>query len=331
MSENNHIKVHPLAASMPPMSETRYKELLASLRLGYKADDPIALYEGKILDGKHRYKGCRELDIEPVTVEFDDGKGETAAEFVFRKAISKELTDTQLALARLELNLDGEVKAAKEREQAGKGEDGSGGRGNKKTLASHDARVNGKPKGKAAAVIAEKAGVGTRTVEKLMYVIKHGTAEEVQAIREGKAKPGTQYKKVKDRVNPSDKKPKKAKQKRGFLWTEYDDPFHVAVKKLKELGRCDKKKFMAVLGKQRDRNWFFGAIKEIPYLEIKEHGDEMELKVRKEEADICTKVMNRLEKAKEVMTHGSKFKFDFDAVDKMIRDLYSLVVLGAKR
>lgn len=55
---------HPAAALMPAMSDDEY----AALRADVDAHGllvPIVLHEGKVLDGRHRLRACRELGIEP--------------------------------------------------------------------------------------------------------------------------------------------------------------------------------------------------------------------------------------------------------------------------
>jgi ParB-like chromosome segregation protein Spo0J len=53
-------KIHELAALMPPMGEHEYKGLVDSIqRQGLLV--PITIYEGKILDGCHRYRAAKEV------------------------------------------------------------------------------------------------------------------------------------------------------------------------------------------------------------------------------------------------------------------------------
>ncbi len=55
---------HPIAAMIPPRTESEYRLLVRSIRrLGLL--EPIVLYEGKILEGRHRYKACLEAGIKP--------------------------------------------------------------------------------------------------------------------------------------------------------------------------------------------------------------------------------------------------------------------------
>lgn len=63
------IKAHPAADVFPQLDEPRY----ASLKDDIAAQGllhPIVLYDGQILDGRHRYRACRELKLEPTTVEY---------------------------------------------------------------------------------------------------------------------------------------------------------------------------------------------------------------------------------------------------------------------
>lgn len=73
-----------------------------------------------------------------------------------------------------------EERKARERIEAGKGSDGSGGRGNSKTLAPIGAGVS--DVGRVTEKLAEKAGVGRRTVERAIKVREQGTPELNSAV-----------------------------------------------------------------------------------------------------------------------------------------------------
>jgi len=54
------LETHDLAALMPPMGEDEYNGLVDSIqRQGLLV--PITIYEGKILDGRHRYRAAKEV------------------------------------------------------------------------------------------------------------------------------------------------------------------------------------------------------------------------------------------------------------------------------
>jgi len=62
-SDWKKLKPHRLADELPQMSEEEYQALKQDIRLnGLK--EPILLYEGQILDGRHRHRACMELDVE---------------------------------------------------------------------------------------------------------------------------------------------------------------------------------------------------------------------------------------------------------------------------
>jgi ParB-like chromosome segregation protein Spo0J len=62
---------HPLAEIFPPMSDEDYKRLRDSIRTnGYDPRSPIVLYEGTILDGVHRQRACRDLNIRPTSTTY---------------------------------------------------------------------------------------------------------------------------------------------------------------------------------------------------------------------------------------------------------------------
>ena len=59
-------EMHPLADVVPPMTEEEYEELKADIK-AHGLCEPITLHQGKVIDGKHRYRACLELGIEPDT------------------------------------------------------------------------------------------------------------------------------------------------------------------------------------------------------------------------------------------------------------------------
>ena len=64
------ISTHPLANLLPDMTAEEYEGLRASIK-EHGQEVPILLLNGQILDGRHRYRACCDLGIEPVTKEID--------------------------------------------------------------------------------------------------------------------------------------------------------------------------------------------------------------------------------------------------------------------
>src|SRR5215216_5543793 len=67
---SNQLDIHPAAYLLPALSEDEYQSLKESIATNGQLL-PIQLYQGKILDGIHRYRACTELGIEPKTIEAD--------------------------------------------------------------------------------------------------------------------------------------------------------------------------------------------------------------------------------------------------------------------
>jgi ParB-like chromosome segregation protein Spo0J len=93
------MRTHSLADLIPPMSDQEFTELKRSID-AQGLIEPITIYDDQVLDGRHRYRACRELGIEPKTTIFRDGGDEDAAlKFVIAKNIARRhLTESQRAM-----------------------------------------------------------------------------------------------------------------------------------------------------------------------------------------------------------------------------------------
>ncbi len=93
---------HELALVFPPMTEPEFAALKEDIR-EHGQHEPITLYEGKILDGLHRYRACLELDREPRVVRFE-GNPRAAAQLVLGLNFHRRhLTTSQRALVAAEM------------------------------------------------------------------------------------------------------------------------------------------------------------------------------------------------------------------------------------
>jgi ParB-like chromosome segregation protein Spo0J len=72
-SEDAALEDHPLAALFPLMEEADLEALAEDIR-EHGLRGPITLYEGKILDGRNRYRACKLAGIAPKTRIFAEGK-----------------------------------------------------------------------------------------------------------------------------------------------------------------------------------------------------------------------------------------------------------------
>lgn len=88
------LEPHPIANKLPWMNEDEYRSFKDGIKEhGYDKRHPITIYEGKILDGRHRWKACKELGIEPVFENFKEN-GRTALRFVIDENVNRRHLNT---------------------------------------------------------------------------------------------------------------------------------------------------------------------------------------------------------------------------------------------
>jgi ParB-like chromosome segregation protein Spo0J len=92
------LEFHRLADIVPLIEGDEFRAFVDDIR-EHGLNEPIVLYEGKILDGRNRYRGCQEAGREPKFREFE-GDYEAARAFVISENIKRRhLDESQRAMA----------------------------------------------------------------------------------------------------------------------------------------------------------------------------------------------------------------------------------------
>ena len=90
------VPIHPAAELLPPMTDAEFQALKEDLAVN-GLQESIKLLDGKLLDGRHRQRGCDELGIEP---RYEDLPAATdPVAYVYSKAVHRNLTESQKAAA----------------------------------------------------------------------------------------------------------------------------------------------------------------------------------------------------------------------------------------
>ena len=157
---------HPFADVFPLLEGDDFAKLLEDIR-EHGQREPVILYDGKILDGRNRYRACVELGIPP---QFDYSKASTddeaLRESVSRNLHRRHLTASQRAMVGAEL-LPMFEAMAKERQ-------------GERTDISANLRGCSKATGsKASEEVAELGNISARSVESAKRVIDNGVADLV--------------------------------------------------------------------------------------------------------------------------------------------------------
>jgi len=151
--------LHDLCKLFPPMPEDQFNSLIDSIR-DHGLLTPIMLHEGKILDGRHRYKACINLGIEP---SFEEYEGEDALGYVIALNLSRRhLDESQRAM----------IGARIANMKLGDNQHKEGGPIEPPSLSNKDA--------------AKRMSVGRESVKRAKKVLEHGTQELADAVDSGK-------------------------------------------------------------------------------------------------------------------------------------------------
>jgi hypothetical protein len=177
---------------LPKMSDEEFTELKASIdREGQHY--PIIVNENlEVLDGHHRFRACIDLGIEPdfEVRKFEDKMIEK--KFVIEANLRRRhLNNFQLVELAVPLL---EIEKALTKKRLLPGEDNGG--NSQLRLSSND--MDPKFKERATEVVAKKAGVSTRTLERGKKILEKASEEDKQKLREGKTSITKVYREVTD-------------------------------------------------------------------------------------------------------------------------------------
>jgi ParB-like chromosome segregation protein Spo0J len=97
---------HPFANAFPMMTDQEFAELVADIK-AHGLEEMIMLYEGKILDGRNRYKALVELGFNPAGFLNEEspliGDEEALAFVISKNLVRRHLTTSQRAMVAADL------------------------------------------------------------------------------------------------------------------------------------------------------------------------------------------------------------------------------------
>jgi hypothetical protein len=86
---------HEICLWLPHKPETVEDIANDMVANGFRLDRAIATYEGKILDGRHRYEASVKAGADPIFVEFQGTKGEAIAYVTSENVARRHLSDSE--------------------------------------------------------------------------------------------------------------------------------------------------------------------------------------------------------------------------------------------
>jgi len=151
---------HPLSAAFGDMSEDEYQDLKDSLE-NIGLQNPIVMFEGRVIDGWHRYKACEELGVPFTTVEL--GEDQDPQYYVISTNTRRNQTKAQKAISLSEVYAWGRHGDNQHKNRKG----------------------TEYPSSFTSQQIAEEAGVSEKTIKQAKAVITKAVPELINAVKNG--------------------------------------------------------------------------------------------------------------------------------------------------
>lgn len=110
------MNAHPIAELLPAMTAGELQHLADDIK-AHGLHHPVVVYEGQILDGRHRFKACQMAGVDVRLTEFKGDEAAAVAMVYSANLARRQLTKSQLAMAGAKLKAWHAVRA-KERQLA---------------------------------------------------------------------------------------------------------------------------------------------------------------------------------------------------------------------
>ena len=96
------IDAHPYAKMFPKMAAAEFEELKRDIKIN-GLRQPIVMHQGLILDGRHRFAACSDLDIEAAQEDFDGSDAAALSYVISTNLHRRHLNESQRAMVAAEL------------------------------------------------------------------------------------------------------------------------------------------------------------------------------------------------------------------------------------
>jgi hypothetical protein len=88
MATGTRYESHPFADLLPMMSRVEFDDLKKHIQANGQ-QEPITIYQGKILDGRNRYAACLALGVEPAVEEREFADDQAALDYVIARNLQR--------------------------------------------------------------------------------------------------------------------------------------------------------------------------------------------------------------------------------------------------
>lgn len=168
------MKPHPISELLPAMSDDELLQLTADIR-EHGLHQPVVVYEGQILDGRHRFKACEAAGVPPRFTEFHGDDAGAAALVYSANLARRQLSKSQLAIAGAKLKAWHAVRAKERALNNLK-------RGQSSERADSPSRED---EGRARDHAAKAVGVGGKLIDQAENVMRKAVPEVARLVEVG--------------------------------------------------------------------------------------------------------------------------------------------------
>ena len=158
-----NLEAHKFANIFPMIEGEAFEELKKDIK-NQGLQQTIVLYEGKILDGRNRYKACKEIGIEP---RYEEYKGNKPLEFVISGNLQRRHLTLDQRAGISSIIIVFEKEEAERRQKSG-------------------GVVPISEQGRTIEKVSKLIGVGKNKIQQIKKLQESGQQERIDAVISGK-------------------------------------------------------------------------------------------------------------------------------------------------